>query len=171
VTPGPGGTEGPEPIVTDRGRRAANEMFGPGGDDYFEANAQRWVSRVDADWARIINGFVINGLYSRQVLPTSTRELCAVAALTVLQRKEELTAHIRIALQSNPPEQVREVILQMAVYGGMPVALDALRIFETIGPEAGLVPAAAPEPDRPEAGGPWARQGNQAQDRHDDDRE
>ena len=75
----------------------------------------------------------------------------------MLQRKEELTAHIRIALQSNPPEQVREVILQMAVYGGMPVALDALRIFETIGPEAGLVTTSAPDPDRPEAGGPGAR--------------
>jgi 4-carboxymuconolactone decarboxylase len=155
VTPASGDTEGAEPIVTDRGRRAANEMFGAGGDAHMEANAQRWVSRVDADWARISNGFVINGLYSRQVLPTSTRELCAVAALTVLQRKEELTAHIRIALQSNPPEQVREVILQMAVYGGVPVALDALRIFEAIGPDGGIGITAPPDPDpdSPDAGG------------------
>jgi alkylhydroperoxidase/carboxymuconolactone decarboxylase family protein YurZ len=121
-----------QPIVSERGRRAANEMFGPGGDEHMEANAQRWVRRVDADWARIINAFIINGLYSRDVLPTSTRELCAVAALTVLQRTEELTTHIRIALRSNPPEQVREVILQMAVYGGMPVALDAMRVFEAV---------------------------------------
>jgi 4-carboxymuconolactone decarboxylase len=130
-----------EPIVSERGRRAANEMFGPGGDARMEANAQSWVTRVDADWARIITGFVIDGMYSREVLPTSTRELCAVAALTVLQRKEELAAHIRIALASNPPAQVREVILQMAVYGGVPVALDGLRTFEALTAGADLDPA------------------------------
>jgi 4-carboxymuconolactone decarboxylase len=147
VTPASGDTPGAEPIVTDRGRRAANEMFGAGGDAHMEANAQRWVSRVDADWARIISGFVINGLYAREVLPTSTRELCAVAALTVLQRTEELTAHIRIALQSNSAEQVREVILQMAVYGGVPVALDGLRTFEavTAAPGGGVADARGTE--------------------------
>ena len=149
MTP-PGSDPGPgAPIVTPRGRRAANEMFGTGGDAHMEANAQRWVARVDADWARIINGFVINGLYARQVLPTSTRELCAVAALTALARPEELAAHIRIALQSNPPEQVREVILQMAVYGGVPVALDALRIFEAITADPGFDWTDRPGADAP----------------------
>jgi alkylhydroperoxidase/carboxymuconolactone decarboxylase family protein YurZ len=118
--------------VSPRGRQAAIEMFGPGGDEFMERNNQRWAERVDADWARIMSEFIMNGCYSRNILPTAVRELCAVAALTALARTEELTAHIRIALRSNPPEQVREVILQMSVYGGMPVALDALRIFERV---------------------------------------
>ena len=118
--------------LTERGRRAGREMFGDGGDDFMEANNRSWSERVDPDWARIMNGLLMEGLYSRNVLPTATRELCAVAALTVLQRSEELEAHVRIALRSNPPEQVREVILQMSVYGGLPVALHALRLFESI---------------------------------------
>ena len=118
--------------VSERGRQAAVEMFGPGGDEFMERNNRRWADRVDADWARIMNEFIINGCYSRNILPTDVRELCAVAALTVLARTDELTAHIRIALRSNPPEQVREVLLQMSVYGGMPVALDALRIFDRV---------------------------------------
>ena len=118
--------------VTERGRQAAIEMFGPGGDEFMERNNRRWAERVDEDWARIMSEFIMNGCYSRNILPTAVRELCAVAALTALARTEELTAHIRIALRSNPPEQVREVILQMSVYGGMPVALDALRIFERV---------------------------------------
>jgi 4-carboxymuconolactone decarboxylase len=118
--------------VSERGRRAAVEMFGAGGDAFMERNNRRWAERVDPDWARIMSEFIINGCYSRNILPTDVRELCAVAALTVLARTDELTAHIRIALRSNPPEQVREVLLQMSVYGGMPVALDALRICDRV---------------------------------------
>jgi 4-carboxymuconolactone decarboxylase len=118
--------------LSDDGKRAATEMFGPDGPALMERNNQRWAERVDADWARIINELIINGCYARDVLPTATRELCAVAALTVLQRTEELTEHIRIALRSNPPEQVREVILQMSVYGGIPVMAHAMRIYERI---------------------------------------
>jgi 4-carboxymuconolactone decarboxylase len=122
----------PGPYVTEAGARAATEMFGDGGRERAEDNANRWVTRVDESWAQILTGFVINGMYARDVLPTSTRELCAVAALTVLGRTDELKAHLHIALQSNPPEHVREVVLQMAVYGGVPVALEGMRLFEAV---------------------------------------
>ena len=112
------------PYVTPAGAQAAFEMFGDGGPEQMEGNAQRWVTRVDESWASIITGYIINGMYARNVLPTATRELCAVAALTVLGQSRELEHHIRIALKSNPPEQVREVILQMSVYGGIPAALE-----------------------------------------------
>jgi 4-carboxymuconolactone decarboxylase len=118
--------------LTERGRRTARQMFGEGGDDFMERHNRGWGERIDADWARIINEYLMEGLYSRDVLSTPTRELCAVAALTVLQRTEELEAHLRIALRGNPPEQVREVILQMSVYGGMPVTMHALRLFEAV---------------------------------------
>jgi 3-oxoadipate enol-lactonase/4-carboxymuconolactone decarboxylase len=121
-----------EPYLTERGRRAAKEMFGDGGDEFMEAHNRGWAEHVDADWARIMNEYLMEGLYSRGILPTAARELCAVAALTVLGRTEELEAHLRIALRSNPPEQVREVVLQMSVYGGMPVALGALRLYDAI---------------------------------------
>jgi 4-carboxymuconolactone decarboxylase len=128
------------PYVTPAGARAANEMFGEGGNELMERNARRWAERVDDSWARIINGWIINGCYARGVLPTATRELCAVAALTALGATEELDAHIRIALNSNSPEHVREVILQMGVYGGMPVALAGLRAFERITAEEAYDP-------------------------------
>jgi len=119
-----------ERFISDAGQRTGAELMGEGGPEAFEANAQRWVTRVDESWARILSNFVINGMYSRDVLPTSTRELCAVAALTVLARPDELEAHIRMALRTNPPDEVREVILQMAVYGGVPAALEGMKIFE-----------------------------------------
>lgn len=118
--------------VSDAGKATAREMFGDGGPAKLDAGSARWVDRVDESFAEIITDFVVNGMYSRGVLPTSTRELCAVAALTVLGHPEELTSHIRAALHSNPPDQVREVILQMAVYGGVPVMAEGMRIFERV---------------------------------------
>jgi 4-carboxymuconolactone decarboxylase len=122
----------PGPFISDAGGRTAEELLGDGGRAIVEANAQQWVQRVDEGWARIISDFVVNGMYTRHVLPTATRELCAVAALTVLGHADELETHIRFALRANPPEQVREVILQMAVYGGVPVTREGLRIFEKV---------------------------------------
>lgn len=118
--------------LTDAGRRAALEMFGPEGPAHMEASFAQREKDVDRSWAEISSGWVLNGMYARDVLPTSVRELCAVAALTVLGRGEELKAHIRIALRSNPPEHVREAILQMAVYAGMPAMYDGLRLFDAI---------------------------------------
>lgn len=126
-----------ERFITDAGVRTGAELMGEGGPDALEANAQRWVTRVDESWARILSNFVVNGMYSRDVLPTSTRELCAVAALAVLGRSNELEAHIRMALRTNPADQVREVLIQMAVYGGVPVALEGVRIFEGVLEESG----------------------------------
>jgi 4-carboxymuconolactone decarboxylase len=118
------------PFLNERGRRAAVELMGPGGDDRMEEARARLATETDADWARIASDFIFNGMYSRGVLPSNVRELCAVAALTVLGRREPLSEHIKIAIRLNPPEHVREVILQMAVYGGVPVTLETLRLFD-----------------------------------------
>ena len=130
-----------EPIrLTESGRRAAVEMFGPDGVEYMEASYARREADVDRSWAEISSGWVLNGMYARFVLPTSVRELCAVAALTALGHHDELKAHIRIALRSNPPEHVREAILQMAVYAGMPPMFQALRFYDAIVGESDFVP-------------------------------
>ena len=67
-----------ENYLSERGRQASVEMFGPGGDSFMERNNRRWAERVDADWARIMSEFIINGCYSRNILPTDVRELRAV---------------------------------------------------------------------------------------------
>src|SRR3954471_19344460 len=93
--------------LTEGGVRAATEMMGPDGPRLMDERYEWWAGRVDDDWARILSGIIMNGMYSRDILPTGTRELCAVAALTALQRVDELRNHLRIALHCNPVEQVR----------------------------------------------------------------
>jgi 4-carboxymuconolactone decarboxylase len=71
--------------------------------------------------------FFVGKLYSREVISQKQRELCAVAALTVLGRTRELHAHIHAARNVGATKrEIAEVIFQMATYGGMPVVVEAL---------------------------------------------
>lgn len=72
-------------------------------------------------------------LYTRDVLTQRERELCAVAALCVLSRTEQLRTHIIAALRAGATrKEVVEVILQMSTYGGMPVTMEGLALCREI---------------------------------------
>jgi 4-carboxymuconolactone decarboxylase len=76
---------------------------------------------------------VFGNLYARDVLTQRERELCAVAALCVLNRTNELKSHIIAALRAGATrEEVAEVILQMSTYGGMPVCIEGLVIARQV---------------------------------------
>jgi len=89
--------------------------------------------RFDKTLARELSMFFTGTLYSRAVISQKQRELCAVAALTVLHRPHEVRAHIHAALNVGCTRQeVAEVIFQMVTYGGMPVVVDALDVYATV---------------------------------------
>ncbi|MFQ5477874.1 MAG: carboxymuconolactone decarboxylase family protein [Candidatus Binatia bacterium] len=70
---------------------------------------------------------IFGNLYTRDVLTQRERELCAVAALCVLNRTSELKSHVIAAIRCGASKrEVAEVILQMSTYGGMPVCIDGL---------------------------------------------
>ena len=98
----------------------------------------------DAAWAELFRLYVLDGMYEREVLSQATRELCAVAALTVLDRPGPLSDHIKGALRNGASvAEVRESILQTSVYGGFPTALAALRTLEAVCAELGINDAPA----------------------------
>ena len=69
----------------------------------------------------------------RDVLTQRERELCAVAALCVLSRGNELRSHIIAAARSGATKaEIAEVILQMSTYGGMPVCIEGLAIARQV---------------------------------------
>ncbi len=76
---------------------------------------------------------VFGNLYARDVLTQRERELCAVAALCVLNRANELKSHIIAAVRAGATTaEVAEVLLQMSTYGGMPVCLEGLQIAREV---------------------------------------
>jgi 4-carboxymuconolactone decarboxylase len=104
--------------------------------------------RFDRDLARELSMFFTGRLYSREVISQKQRELCAVAALTVLHRPNEVRAHIHAALNVGATRQeVAEVIFQMVTYGGMPVVVDALEVYaKVLGERGEPFPAEEPGP-------------------------
>ena len=62
----------------------------------------------------------------------------AVASLTVLNRRNELRAHLHAALNVGATRQeVAEVVFQQVTYGGMPVVVEALAAFKEVLEERG----------------------------------
>jgi len=94
--------------------------------------------QFDKELAKEISTFFVGKLYSREVLSQRERELCAIAALTVLNRESELRAHIHAARNVGATqEEIAEVIFQMLVYGGAPVMVEGLQVARRVFEERG----------------------------------
>lgn len=67
--------------------------------------------------------------WGREGLPLRDRSLINLAMIAVLGRENELKIHIRGALNNGlSKEEIREVLLQVGIYGGIPAAVDSFRI-------------------------------------------
>ena len=66
--------------------------------------------------------------WGRPGLSRDTRSMLNIAMLAVLNRQDELKTHVRAALGNGVSEdQIREVLIQVAVYAGVPAAVEAFR--------------------------------------------
>jgi len=112
------------------------------GDDPFEVS-EKLVGRTRTKLVRELFGFfdipiefiehVFGNLYARDILTQRERELCAVAALCVLNRSNELKSHIIASIRAGATKvEIAEVILQMSTYGGMPVCIEGLDIAKQV---------------------------------------
>jgi 4-carboxymuconolactone decarboxylase len=82
----------------------------------------------DPALARTFSEFFVGGIYKREVISQRDRELCAVAALTVLRAQDELRLHVHAARNRGATkEEITEVIFQMVTYGGAPAVVQGLR--------------------------------------------
>ncbi|MFH1117513.1 MAG: carboxymuconolactone decarboxylase family protein [Pseudomonadota bacterium] len=95
----------------------------------------------DKGLAKDLSLFITGQMYGREKIPHRTRQLIAVAGLTVLERTEELKLHLYAALNVGcEPKEIAEVIFQCGIYGGMPVVNQALKVFREVLQEKGRWP-------------------------------
>jgi len=72
-------------------------------------------------------------------MPKKTRSMLNLAMLTVLNRQHELKAHVKGAITNGvSKEEIMEVLLQTAIYGGVPAAVEAFRSARDAFKEAGV---------------------------------
>lgn len=112
---------------------------------YFEGYSDErpfdlWRS-FDKDLAKDLSLFITGQMYAREKIPHTTRQLVAVAALTVLERTDELKLHVFAALNVGcTPREIAETIFQSGIYGGMPVVNQALKVLREVLKERGAWP-------------------------------
>jgi 4-carboxymuconolactone decarboxylase len=95
------------------------------------------------DLARFTIEFPFGDIYQRSQLDLKSREIATVAALTALGHcAPQLNVHIHGALNVGcKPDEIIEVILQMAVYAGFPAALNGMFVAKEVFIERGLIKA------------------------------
>ena len=107
------------------------------GDEHVE-RALRGRTRFDRDFQDLLTRYAWGEIWTRPGLPRRTRSLVTLAALVALGRQHELRLHLRAALRNGVPRgAIKEVLLQMAVYCGLPAANDAFRLAAEVFAEAG----------------------------------
>src|ERR1700680_230191 len=86
-----------------------------------------------APYQDFITRYAWGEIWSRPGLSRAERSIVTLTALAVLRQEEELALHLRAALRTGlNPEQIREVLLQVGVYAGIPAANRAFAIAQRI---------------------------------------
>ena len=94
-------------------------------------------SRDPSDFTAPLNDLIMEycwgAVWDRPGLEFKTRSMLNIAMLTALNRTEELALHVRGALTNGcTVNEIQEIVLQAAIYCGVPAALDASRTVQRV---------------------------------------
>lgn len=124
----------------ERGMRVRREVL---GDEHVDrADARK--TPFTEDFQDLITRYAWAEIWTRPTLDRKTRSCITLTALTALGHLAELKMHVRAALRNGlTQEEIKEVLLQSAIYCGVPAANSAfaaaqqvLEDFDTEAPEA-----------------------------------
>jgi len=97
------------------------------------AKSMRETSEFMRPLQELITEYCWGTVWARPGLDRKTRSMLNLAMLSALRQRDELRLHVRGALANGcTAEEIQEVLLQVAIYCGVPAALDAFRIAEPI---------------------------------------
>jgi 4-carboxymuconolactone decarboxylase len=113
----------------ERGMKVRREVL---GDEHVDRAIGRTTEHT-ADFQDFITRYAWGEVWSRPGLDRRTRSCIALAALVALGRFDELELHIRAAQRNGVAnEEIKEVLLQCAVYCGVPAANSAFAVFQRV---------------------------------------
>jgi 4-carboxymuconolactone decarboxylase len=102
------------------------------GDEHVDRSL-RQTSDFSQPVQELVTEYCWGTIWTRDGLPLQTRSLINIAMLTALGRNHELGLHIRGALRNGvTKEEIREVLLQTAIYVGVPASLESHRVAEQV---------------------------------------
>lgn len=109
----------------ERGLKIRREVL---GDEYVD-RAMNNVDDFNSDFQDILNDYCWGGTWGRGVLSKQQRSILNLGMLAALGRSHEFGLHFRGAINNGlTEEELKEVLIQIAVYCGIPAGVESFRI-------------------------------------------
>ena len=119
----------------DRGMAIRRKVLG----DAYVDQALEGVDDFNRDFQRMVTEYCWGSLWGRKALSHKQRSLNNLCLLAALNRPHELEVHVRGALRNGCTiDEIRETLMQVAVYAGIPAGVDAFRVARKVLAEEGI---------------------------------
>ena len=123
----------PDEQMHETGMTIRKEIFGADVVDKRMASA----GEFGAPLQRLINQYAYGEIWGREAIPRKMRSLLAIVMMCAANRPHELRIHLRGAITNGcTRDEIREALLQVAIYCGIPASLDAHNIAMEVFAEA-----------------------------------
>jgi 4-carboxymuconolactone decarboxylase len=121
------GPSEPDRAMYERGLEVRREVLGR---EHVDRSLEA-ASDFSRPMQELVTEYGWGAVWGREALDRRTRSLLNLAMLTALNRSHELAVHVRGAITNGcTKEEIRETLLQAAVYCGMPAGLESFRVAE-----------------------------------------
>ncbi|MDX6569987.1 MAG: 3-oxoadipate enol-lactonase / 4-carboxymuconolactone decarboxylase [Gaiellales bacterium] len=102
------------------------------GDEHVDRSIER-TTDLTRDFQDLITRYAWGDVWSRPGLDRRTRSCMTMTALIALGREHELALHLRAAIRNGlTREEISEVLIQSAVYCGIPAANSAFAVAQRV---------------------------------------
>lgn len=113
----------------EQGMRVRREVL---GDDHVDRSIER-TTEFTADFQDLISRYAWGEIWTRHTLDRKTRSCITMTALVAHGHYDELAMHVRAALRNGlTPNEIKEVLLQTAIYCGVPAANSAFAVASRV---------------------------------------
>jgi 4-carboxymuconolactone decarboxylase len=108
------------------------------GADYVD-NSIKNADDFNLPMQELVTEYCWDAIWNRPGLDRKTRSMLNLAMLTALNRPHELRLHVRGAINNGlTKDEIKEVLLQIAMYCGVPAAIDSFKNAKEVLKEMGI---------------------------------
>jgi len=109
------------------------------GSEYFDKR-EGSLNSFNQDLRKLSEEYCFGTVWSRPGLERKVRSILCLGMLAAMGKSSELRLHINGALNNGcSVDEIKEIILQIAIYCGLPASVEANRIAEDVLKERGLI--------------------------------
>ena len=110
------------------------------GDEYVD-RALDGLDAFNAEFQQLVTEYCWGRVWTRSTLDDRQRSLINLGMIAALNRSGEFRTHVRGALRNGcTVEEIRDTLLQVAVYCGIPAGVEAFRLAREVFDEEGVTP-------------------------------